>query len=79
MAIKYSEDYKWGQKIYLKSDPKQEEYLLVSITLSPGAPQYSLRRFGSDETEYTVYEFEMSEQRDEVKHLDNKNNGDDDS
>lgn len=67
MAIKYESDLKWGDKFYLKSDPEQLEYNLISIILAPGKPQYFLRHSGYDEV--TVYECETTRKPDIKKTL----------
>lgn len=70
MAIKYESALKWGETFYLKSDPEQAEYNLISILLTPGRSLLKLRHNGY--AVVTVYESETTRQPDMTKLLDLK-------
>lgn len=68
--------YKFGDILYLKTDPEQTENTLIAVIQEPGALVYRLRNNASDIIE--VYEFEVSDLKDLAKTmgLDKKDDAD---
>jgi hypothetical protein len=57
--------YKFGDVLFLKTDPEQSETTLIAVIQEPGALVYRLRDINNEIIE--VYEFEVSEVRDPLK------------
>lgn len=57
--------YKFGDILYLKTDPEQYANILIAVIQEPGALVYRLRSFDGDILE--VYEFEVSDTKDPLK------------
>lgn len=76
MAIRIKIDLDFGQSIWLKNDPDQEEYILSRVLISPGNQiKFELSYLGST---VEVYDFEISTEPDKLKMLKSKENGEDD-
>jgi len=59
--------YKFGDILYLKTDPEQTENTLIAVIQEPGALAYRLRDISGEIME--VYDFEVSEIRDPFKSM----------
>jgi hypothetical protein len=57
--------YKFGDILFLKTDPEQSENTLIGVIQEPGALVYRLRDINNEIIE--VYEFEVSDVRDPLK------------
>jgi hypothetical protein len=59
--------YKFGDILYLKTDPEQTEHTLIAVIQEPGSLVYRLRDIGAETVE--VYEFEVSDTKDPLKSM----------
>jgi hypothetical protein len=59
--------YKFGDILYIKTDPEQDENTLIAIIQEPGALAYRLRCYDGEILE--VYEFEVSDTKDPLKSM----------
>lgn len=60
--------YKFGDILYLKTDPEQHEHTLIAVVQEPGALLYRLRCYDGIEI-LEVYDFEVSDNRDPLKSM----------
>lgn len=70
--MKIKVDVEFGSKWYLKTDPYQEEYLLIGLILEPtDKPGETRSRFilSCAGTVVEVLPFECSQERDETKNI----------
>ncbi len=59
--------YKFGDILYIKTDPEQDENTLIAVIQEPGALVYRLRGYDGEINE--VYEFEVSDNKDPLKSM----------
>ena len=64
--MKVDIDYKFGQSLYIKSDPEQIEYLLNRIILEPKG-RLSLELLHPDGSLFEILEMHLSKQKDILK------------
>lgn len=57
--------YKFGDILYIKTDPDQNEHTLVAVIQEPGALVLRLRCY--DGETYEVYDFEVSDTKNSIK------------
>lgn len=58
--------YNIGDKLFVKHDPEQKEYEVVAIRVLPGAVIYELNLL---EIMLDMYDFQVSDEKDQVKLL----------
>lgn len=58
--------FSFGDPVYIKHDPEQHEYELIGVIVRPGSIAYELSFLGEI---IEMYDFQVSDTRDEVKVL----------
>jgi len=59
--------YKFGDILYLKTDPEQTEHTIIAVIQEPGCLVYRLRDITGEIME--VYDFEVSDSKDPLKQM----------
>jgi hypothetical protein len=81
MGVSLKTDVNWGKVFYLKNDPYQLEHTLTGFVVRPGGVEGKnvvklILSHQGEET--TVYDFEASTDRDELKFMESKGDDDED-
>lgn len=58
--------FNFGDPVYVKHDPEQQEYELIGVVSRPGCIMYELSYLGET---IEMYDFQVSDTRDEVRLL----------
>lgn len=76
MPVRIKTDLEIGQVMYLKDDPKQNEYRLSAVIVRSGnAVSFELSRLGDI---IEVFDFEASPEMDKLKQIESGKDDDDD-